>query len=142
MDLSILSEDGQTVKESFVVSYQTPRDLVAYDKATKTIALGDVSAMLTLYGDTDTPLSVQQLDRKQPMSVMKPSKSRSIFGATRNNVHHQQLGTLHCLHQFVFAQPYDKRSSVRTGGFIEGEHLGQRETAIILSTLSPALIAA
>ena len=61
-NLSILSEDGQTVEESFVVNYQTPRDLVAYDKTTRTISLSDVGAMLTLFGDTDTLLSTQQLE--------------------------------------------------------------------------------
>ncbi len=78
-DLSILSEDGQTVKESFVVSYQTPRDLVAYDKATKTIALGDVSAMLTLYGDTDTPLSVQQLEPEATYVLDETVKKAVVY---------------------------------------------------------------
>lgn len=78
-DLSILSEDGQTVKESFVVSYQTPRELVAYDKATKTIALGDVSAMLTLFGDTDTPFSVQQLEPEATYVLDETVKKAVVY---------------------------------------------------------------
>lgn len=67
--LSVLSEDGQTLEETFEVKYASPSGLVVYDGTDHTILLTEGSARLSLYGQDGVLIGSSNLEVGTPFKL-------------------------------------------------------------------------
>lgn len=77
--LSILSEDGQTLQESFDVTYQDGFNRVAYDAQDASFTLAGYPAKLSLYDSAGTLLSRQSLEPYAEFSLEQSAAKAEVF---------------------------------------------------------------
>lgn len=82
--LSILSSDGQTLEEVFVVDYPTFKELVAYDRATHTLTLATTGALLSLYDRDGALLSTHQLEPDSDFFIDETAETAVVYVEKQN----------------------------------------------------------
>lgn len=77
--LSILNDDGQTLEETFLVSYTMPKDIVGYDAETYTLHLHEGLGQLSLYDADEALLETRQIQQNEPITLQEGVSKASVL---------------------------------------------------------------
>lgn len=76
--LFILNDDGQTLEETFLVSYPMPKDIVRYDAETYTLNLQEGQALLSLFASDAVLLETRQIQQNETITLQEGVQKATV----------------------------------------------------------------